>query len=105
PRTEVGHLAGALNTMLAEIESAFAQRAASERAARESSERAHRSEVAARSSEERMRRFVADASHELRTPLTTVRGFAELYRQGAVSDAAETRRLISRIEHEAKRMG
>ena len=31
-----------------------------------------------------MRRFVADASHELRTPLTSIRGFAELYRQGAV---------------------
>jgi two-component system OmpR family sensor kinase len=105
PRTEVGHLSGALNTMLAEIETAFAERAASERAARESSERAQLSEAAARASEERMRRFIADASHELRTPLTTVRGFAELHRQGAVADGADTRALLARIEAEAKRMG
>lgn len=105
PRTEVGHLAGALNTMLAEIETAFAERAASERAARESSERAQESEAAARASEERMRRFVADASHELRTPLTIVRGFAELHRQGAVADGADTHALLSRIEDEARRMG
>jgi two-component system OmpR family sensor kinase len=91
PRTEVGHLSGALNTMLAKIETAFAERAASERAAR--------------SSEERMRRFVADASHELRTPLTTIRGFAELYRHGAVTDQAEVARVMRRIEDEGKRMG
>lgn len=105
PRTEVGHLSGALNTMLTEIETAFAERAASEQAARESSDRARQSEAAARASEERMRRFVADASHELRTPLTTVRGFAELHRQGAVPEGAETRALLARIEAEAKRMG
>jgi two-component system OmpR family sensor kinase len=84
PRTEVGHLASAVNTMLGEIETAFAQRAASE---------------------QRMRRFVADASHELRTPLTTVRGFAELYRKGAVPEGEETQRLLARIEAEAQRMG
>ena len=105
PRTEVGHLAGALNTMLARIETAFTERAQSEQAARESSERAQRSEAAARQSEERMRRFVADASHELRTPLTTVRGFAELYRQGAVAEGEDTRQLLARIESEAQRMG
>jgi len=105
PRTEVGHLSGALNTMLSEIETAFAERAASEQAARESSERAHESEAAARRSEERMRRFIADASHELRTPLTTVRGFAELYRQGAVAEGTDTRALLARIEQEARRMG
>lgn len=49
-----------------------------------------------------MRRFVADASHELRTPLTTIRGFAELYRQGASSDTAM---LMDRIESESRRMG
>ncbi|HEU5265669.1 MAG TPA: HAMP domain-containing sensor histidine kinase [Jatrophihabitans sp.] len=97
-RTEVGQLSGALNTMLVEIETAFAQRAASEQAAR-------RSEEHARQSEERMRRFVADASHELRTPLTSIRGFAELYRQGAVSDRAEVTTLMQRIEDEAQRMG
>jgi two-component system OmpR family sensor kinase len=91
PRTEVGGLSVALNTMLGQIETAFAQRAASAEAAR--------------GSEQRMRRFVADASHELRTPLTTIRGFAELYRQGAVPDGDEVRRLMIRIEDEAKRMG
>lgn len=49
-----------------------------------------------------MRRFITDASHELRTPLTTIRGFAELYRQGAARDVSM---LLSRIESEASRMG
>jgi two-component system OmpR family sensor kinase len=53
----------------------------------------------------RQRGFVADASHELRTPLTTIRGFAELYRQGAARDPEQAQRLISRIESEAARMG
>src|SRR3954452_18959550 len=52
-----------------------------------------------------MRRFVADASHELRTPLTSIRGFAELYRQGAVPDKTAVRRAMRRIEDEAARMG
>jgi two-component system OmpR family sensor kinase len=52
-----------------------------------------------------MRQFVADASHELRTPLTTIRGFAELYRQGAAREPAETEALLKRIEDEASRMG
>jgi two-component system OmpR family sensor kinase len=52
-----------------------------------------------------MRRFVADASHELRTPLTSIRGFAELYRQGAVRDPDELERLMRRVEDEAARMG
>ena len=88
PRTELGQLSGALNTMLGQIEAAFLARQASE-------DRAVRSE-------ERMRQFVADASHELRTPLTTIRGFAELYRQGAAEDPAE---VLRRIEDEAARMG
>jgi len=91
PRTEVGRLGRALNTMLAQIESAFGARAASE--------------ASARRSEDRMRRFVADASHELRTPLTTIRGFAELYRQGGAGDPAELDRLMRRIEDQAARMG
>ncbi|MFC0865437.1 sensor histidine kinase [Sphaerimonospora cavernae] len=88
PRTEVGSLARSLNGMLTQIESAFQARAASEAAARES--------------EARMRRFIADASHELRTPLTSIRGFAEFYRQAPESDAT---RLMERIEGEASRMG
>ncbi|MBY6538089.1 HAMP domain-containing histidine kinase [Rhodococcus sp. BP-349] len=94
-RTEVGRLSAALNGMLAQIQHAFAATEASENAARES-------ENAARASEDRMRRFVADASHELRTPLTTIRGFAELYRQGAMTD---TEMLMTRIGGESARMG
>jgi two-component system OmpR family sensor kinase len=72
PRTEIGRLGRSLNTMLTQIEHAFHSQEESERAAHQS--------------EERMRRFIADASHELRTPLTTIRGFAAHYRQrgGAV---------------------
>ncbi|KUI18608.1 ATP-binding protein [Mycobacterium sp. GA-1285] len=88
PRTEVGRLSLALNGMLAQIQTAMA---ASEASAEQ-----------ARNSEERMRRFITDASHELRTPLTTIRGFAELYRQGAARDIEM---LMSRIESESGRMG
>jgi two-component system, OmpR family, sensor kinase len=91
PSTEVGRLGQALNSMLEQIETAFRARQASE--------------ATARRSEEKMRRFVADASHELRTPLTSIRGFAELHRQGAVTDPTEVSRLLNRIEDEAKRMG
>src|SRR5690606_17715356 len=87
PRTEVGRLAAALNGMLAQIESAFAARSASEEAARRS--------------EDRMRQFVTDASHELRTPLTSIRGFAEYARQNPGADPAE---LMQRVENAAGRM-
>ena len=56
-------------------------------------------------SENKLRRFVADASHELRTPLTAIRGFAELHRQGAVQEGEKTKELVSRIEKESIRMG
>jgi two-component system OmpR family sensor kinase len=56
-------------------------------------------------SESKLRRFVADASHELRTPLTSIRGFAELHRQGAVPEGEKTKELIARIEKESLRMG
>ncbi|MEU5565908.1 sensor histidine kinase [Micromonospora musae] len=112
PTSELGRLSRALNAMLSQIEAAFTARAASESAAR-SAEAAARdaavaaqaSETRARRSEERMRQFVADASHELRTPLTTIRGFAELYRQGAARDPEQTSGLLRRIEDEAARMG
>ena len=80
---EVTSLARSLNVMLTRIESSFAVREASE---------------------ERMRQFVADASHELRTPLATVRGYAELYRQGAVPDSAAVGSAMERIEAESTRM-
>lgn len=88
PRTEVGQLSLALNGMLAQIQRAVAS---SESSANQ-----------ARSSEDRMRRFITDASHELRTPLTTIQGFAELYRQGAARDVEM---LMGRIESESRRMG
>ena len=80
---EVGHLGKALNLMLDRIEEAVAAKTASEA---------------------RTRRFAADASHELRTPLTSIRGYAELYRQGAPSPQ-DVDRAMTRIEHEAVRMG
>lgn len=88
PRTEVGRLSLALNGMLTQIQQAVAS--------------SESSAETARGSEDRMRRFITDASHELRTPLTTIRGFAELYRQGAARDVSM---LLSRIESEASRMG
>lgn len=91
PRTEVGSLSQSFNTMVARLETSFAHQAASE--------------ADARASEERMRRFVGDASHELRTPLTSIRGFAELYRQGALPSSADVDRAMSRVEAEASRMG
>jgi two-component system OmpR family sensor kinase len=84
PTTEVGSLSRSLNGMLAQIEHAFGVRAASEA---------------------RMRQFVGDASHELRTPLAAVRGYAELYRQGAVSEPEDVASAMRRIEDEAARMG
>ena len=112
PKTELGRLARALNAMLAQIEAAFTARALSETAARaaesqarDAAEDAQISEARAVRSEQKMRQFVADASHELRTPLTSIRGFAELYRQGAVANPEDTAKLVRRIEDEAARMG
>jgi len=89
--TEVGRLAEALDVMLASIETAYLARADGEgRALR---------------SQERMRRFVADASHELRTPLTSVRGLAEYgMQQGDAATREELLRLMSQITGEADRM-
>jgi signal transduction histidine kinase len=81
--TEVGRLGTAINTMLDRIQQAFGARLRSERM---------------------VRQFAADASHELRTPLTTIRGYAELYRQGALGPD-QLPDAMRRIEQEAKRMG
>jgi two-component system OmpR family sensor kinase len=105
PTTELGRLSRALNSMLAQIETAFIARAQSEATAKQAAEAAQLSEGRAIQSEAKMRQFVADASHELRTPLTTIRGFAELYRQGAVENPDDIARLVRRIEDEAARMG
>ena len=84
PTTEVGRLGGALNAMLGQIERAFAER---------------------RASEDRLRRFVADASHELRTPLTSIRAYAELFDRGADRRPDDLARVLKGIESEAVRMG
>lgn len=84
PRTEVGRLGLSLNAMLAQIQTAFEAR---------------------RASEDRLRRFVADASHELRTPLTSIRGYAELFRRGAADRPEDLALAMRRIEGEAARMG
>ena len=83
PNTEVGRLTRSLNTMLSRIDRAFADRA---------------------DTIEQMRRFIGDASHELRTPLVSVRGYAELYRMGALTKKAEVAQAMERIEKEAERM-
>jgi two-component system OmpR family sensor kinase len=83
PHTELGRLGGALNDMMGKIQKADDARAAGER---------------------RLRRFVADAAHELRTPLTSLRGYAELYRQGALKDDAAVTNAMGRIESEGARM-
>lgn len=84
PTTEVGRLNTAINTMLDRVDGSLAQR---DRTVRH------------------MRRFIGDASHELRTPLVSVRGYAELYRMGAIKGEEDTARAMERIEKEAIRMG
>jgi two-component system OmpR family sensor kinase len=82
-KTEIGRLAGVLNTMLAQIETAFKAREASEL---------------------QVRRFVADASHELRTPLAAVRAYAELFSRGAATRPDDLERSLRGVTREAERM-
>ena len=83
PNTEVGHLGTSLNTMLDRLDGAYRDRA---------------------ETVDRMRRFIGDAGHELRTPLVSVRGYAELYRLGALDDPEKVRQAMARIEGESIRM-
>lgn len=83
PSTEIGHLATSLNTMLGQLERAFADRAVSEA---------------------RMRSFVSDVSHELRTPLFGIKGSTELYRMGALPERADVDETMQRINREAARL-
>ncbi len=82
--TEVGQVGLAFNTMIDEIQVAFEARTASE---------------------ERLRRFMADASHELRTPLTSILGYAELFDLGIRDRPAELAASMRHIKDEASRMG
>ncbi len=81
--TEIGRLNGSLNSMLDSIDSAMSSR---------------------NKALDQMKRFVADASHELRTPLVTLRGYAELYRIGALKKKADVDEAMTRIESESIRM-
>jgi len=83
PNTEIGRLSGALNGMLAQLETAFAARA---------------------ESEARMTRFVADASHELRTPLAGIKGLTDLHRMGALADREDIDATMSRIARQSDRL-
>lgn len=83
PRTEVGQVAGALNHVLGHVEDALTRRHASE---------------------ERLRRFAADASHELRTPVANIRGHAELALRHRGPVPAEVRHALERIDSESRRM-
>jgi two-component system, OmpR family, sensor kinase len=83
PKTEIGRLGLALNGMLSQIESAFAERT---------------------QSNTRLRRFIADASHELRTPLTSIRGYSEMLRRGAAESPTDADLARRRIEEESVRM-
>ena len=82
--TEVGRLTVSLNAMLGQIEEGFDEQI---------------------KIEERLRRFIADASHELRTPVASIRGHAEMYRQGVATDPADITTIMGRIESESIRMG
>ena len=90
PTTEVGRLGRSLNAMLEQIELAFRAR--------------QESETRLRRSEQKLRRFVADASHELRTPLAAVRAYAELFERGAADRPEDLARSMSGITREAERM-
>ncbi len=83
PKTEIGRLGLALNGMLSQIEAAFAERT---------------------ESNNRLRRFIADASHELRTPLTSIRGYSEMLRRGAGESPTDAELARRRIEEESVRM-
>lgn len=82
---EVGHVGGALNTLLGHVESALTAR---------------------QHSETQVRQFVADASHELRTPLASIRGYTELIRrEGADAELPEEATYaLDRVHSESVRM-
>ncbi|MGW2962985.1 HAMP domain-containing sensor histidine kinase [Streptomyces sp. NPDC001220] len=88
PGSEAGQVGAALNRMIDHVEASLAQR--------------RHSEEQVRRSEERMRRFLADASHELRTPLASIAGYAELMNRG--TDRIEPDLAWRRVDAESARM-
>jgi two-component system OmpR family sensor kinase len=84
PSTEIGQVSTALNHMLNTIDDALTER---------------------QRSEERLRRFIADASHELRTPLAVIRGHAELVQRDMSSVPEPVAQSLKRIRSESVRMG
>jgi signal transduction histidine kinase len=83
PPDELGHLAGAINVMLDDLE------------------RAHRDLEQALAAQ---RRFVASASHELRTPLTTIRLNAEMLQARETDPGSERATMLADIAGEADRL-
>ncbi|MFD7136820.1 sensor histidine kinase [Streptomyces sp. NPDC059894] len=80
-RTEAGRVGAALNHLIDRVESSLSER---------------------QRSEDRMRRFLADASHELRTPLASIAGYAELMGRGAAQ--VEPHVVWRRISAQSTRM-
>ncbi|MDO3409416.1 ATP-binding protein [Saccharibacillus sp. CPCC 101409] len=82
-QAETDRLARSFNGMLERLELAFA---------------------AERESQERMRRFIADASHELRTPLTSIHGFLEVLLRGSSISEQQLRAALRSMHGESQRM-
>ncbi len=91
PHAELAELGTALNTMVGTLRSSIDERTAALDAKQQV--------------ELRLRRFVSDASHELQTPITSIRGWAELFRQGGLAGEADLAKAMGRIETESARMG
>ncbi len=80
---EVGQLASAFDHMADRIEDAFA---------------------AQRESENRVRRFIADASHELRTPVTALSGYIDVLRRGAAQSPEAMNAALGMMARESDRL-
>lgn len=82
-QSEIDSLSEAFNNMLMRLDTAFEQE---------------------RATNERMRRFIADASHELRTPLTSLHGFIEVLLRGAAADKEQLMRALGSMKTESVRV-